>query len=206
MSRSRVYPTNAARQAAYRKRKKRSIFFSRKCREWETPQDFFDQYNAEFGFELDVCANAGNAKCARFFTKEDDGLKQAWQGVVWMNPPYGGRELIPWLKKAYDSAQTGATVVCLIPASTGTAYWWEWVKGKAEKGEAEIRFVPGRLHFKNPKKNPNGEDPAGFDSAVVIYRPPIFHNTKSVTTLKLNLEDVVFTDHNAITGPVNPEV
>lgn len=47
---------------------------------WATPQAFFDQLNAEFDFNLDPCATPENAKCATFFTKEVDGLKQNWGG------------------------------------------------------------------------------------------------------------------------------
>ena len=47
---------------------------------WETPQYFFDQLNAEFNFDLDPCALPENAKCKRFFTPEDDGLQQNWEG------------------------------------------------------------------------------------------------------------------------------
>ena len=57
-----------------------------------------------------------NAKCAKFFTPEIDGLKQTWSGTCWMNPPYG-REIERWVKKAFESAQAGATVVCLLPAN-----------------------------------------------------------------------------------------
>lgn len=39
-----------------------------------TPQDFFDSLNAEFHFKIDVCATPENAKCAKFYTKEQDGL------------------------------------------------------------------------------------------------------------------------------------
>ena len=42
--------------------------------EWATPQDFFDELNAEFGFTLDVCATPENAKCERYFTQDTDGL------------------------------------------------------------------------------------------------------------------------------------
>lgn len=128
--------------------------------EYETPQDFFDPLDGEFSFDLDVCATAENAKCSRFFTKEQDGLAQTWTGSCWMNPPYG-RQIGKWLKKAYESAQAGATVVCLIPSRTETRYWHDYcMKG-------EIRFVRGRLKFGGLKIN------APFPSAVVIFRPPV---------------------------------
>ena len=48
--------------------------------EWETPQELFDRLDRIHNFTLDVCATKANAKCARFFTKETDGLKQDWGG------------------------------------------------------------------------------------------------------------------------------
>jgi len=40
-----------------------------------------------------------------------------------MNPPYGA-EIAKWMAKAHDSAaHEGATVVCLVPARTDTAWW-----------------------------------------------------------------------------------
>lgn len=49
---------------------------------WATPQAFFDQLDAEFHFTLDPCATPENAKCRKFFTIEDDGLRQSWGGVL----------------------------------------------------------------------------------------------------------------------------
>ena len=48
---------------------------------WATPQDFFDELDKEFHFNLDPCALPENAKCERYFTPEQDGLKQSWGGV-----------------------------------------------------------------------------------------------------------------------------
>ena len=125
--------------------------------QWATPQAFFDRLNAEFGFQLDVCALRSNAKCPRYFTPKDDGLAQEWSGVCWMNPPYG-REIGQWMKKAYESSLKGATVVCLVPARTDTAWWHQY----AMKGE--IRFVCGRLRFGSATSC------APFPSAIVIFR------------------------------------
>lgn len=46
----------------------------------ETPQDFFDFLNGIFRFDLDVCALPENAKCERYYTPSDDGLKNPWGG------------------------------------------------------------------------------------------------------------------------------
>jgi phage N-6-adenine-methyltransferase len=128
--------------------------------DWETPQSFFDELNREFVFTLDVCATNASAKCNRYFTKEQDGLKQDWNNeVVFMNPPYG-KEIAKWMKKAYEESFNGATVVCLVHSRTDTRWFHDWVYGKAE-----IRFVKGRLKFGD------GKGTAPFPSMIAIYKP-----------------------------------
>lgn len=95
---------------------------------WETPDEFFRSLNEVFRFETDVCATHLTAKCAKYFTPEDDGLSKDWTGTCWMNPPYG-REIPRWVEKAYKESLKGATVVCLIPSRTDTAYWHDFVLG-----------------------------------------------------------------------------
>ena len=119
-----------------------SVHFSSATDLWATPQVFFDELNAIHDFTLDVCATAANAKCATYFTPEQDGLKQDWQGVVWMNPPYG-RAIGEWMRKALESSRAGAKVVCLVPARTDTRWWHQY----AMKGQ--IEFIQGRLKFGN---------------------------------------------------------
>ena len=48
--------------------------------EWGTPQELFNRLNKEFNFTLDVCASEENAKCPKYYTKEEDALKQEWGG------------------------------------------------------------------------------------------------------------------------------
>lgn len=90
--------------------------FSSASDEWATPQALFDRLNEKFRFDLDVCATKENAKCARYYTREQDGLAQTWEGVCWMNPPYG-RQIGKWMQKAYQSAIGGGRrsfVSCLL--------------------------------------------------------------------------------------------
>lgn len=130
-----------------------------KTPEWSTPWRFFQDLVKEFGvFDLDPCATPENAKAAKFFTLEDDGLSRAWAGRVFMNPPYG-RTIGLWMKKAWESAGGGAHVVCLVPARTDTAWWHDY----ASKGD--VRFIRGRLKFGDAKVG------APFPSALVIFRP-----------------------------------
>lgn len=124
---------------------------------WETPQWLFDKLNALYHFDVDVCATADNAKCDTYYTPEQDGLSQEWCGACWMNPPYG-RNIGKWIRKAYESAQAGATVVCLVPARTDTAWWHDYAV------HGEIEFLRGRLKFGGSK---NG---APFPSAIVVFR------------------------------------
>lgn len=122
--------------------------------EWETPPELFASLHAEFGFTLDAAASADNAKCAEWL---DDGLAQIWTGTVWLNPPYG-RAVGAWIRKAFEEAQRGATVVCLVPARTDAAWWHDY----AMKGE--VRFIRGRVKFVGARYN------APFPCAVVIFR------------------------------------
>lgn len=135
------------------------VMFSSKTDLWETPRDFFDKLDAEFHFNLDVCALPENAKCAAYYTPEMDGLSQPWYGRCWCNPPYG-RQVGRWVAKAAQSAAEGATVVMLLPARTDTAWFHDYIYGRAE-----VRFVRGRLKFGGSTNS------APFPSMVVIFRP-----------------------------------
>jgi site-specific DNA-methyltransferase (adenine-specific) len=130
--------------------------------EWATPQSIFDELNDEFGFTLDVAASEANHKCARYYTKDDNGLQQAWDGQVFCNPPYG-RAVGKWLAKGREAAANGATVVFLIPARTDTRWFHEHVYKIAD----DLRFIKGRLRFQHSDGRCAS---APFPSMVVIYR------------------------------------
>ena len=131
--------------------------FTSQTDNWETPQALFDKLNDEFHFNVDVCADNSNAKCNKFYTKEQDGLQQNWTGVCWMNPPYG-RQIGEWVKKAYTSAKEGATVVCLLPSRTDTKWFQDYCLQATD-----IRFIKGRLKFGESKNS------APFPSVIVVF-------------------------------------
>lgn len=51
--------------------------------EWATPQALFDKLDACFHFTLDVCATDENHKAPKWYTREQDGLKQDWGGRLY---------------------------------------------------------------------------------------------------------------------------
>ena len=76
------------------------VMFSSKTDLWSTPQDFYNELNKEFNFNLDPCSTHENAKCEKHFTIEDNGLEQDWaNNNVFCNPPYG-KEIKKWVKNA----------------------------------------------------------------------------------------------------------
>lgn len=78
---------------------------------------------------------------------------------VFLNPPYG-KHMKNWMRKAYEESQReNTTVVALVPARTDTAWFHDYVYGKAE-----LRFLRGRLKFGGC------ENSAPFPSLVAIYR------------------------------------
>lgn len=133
------------------------VHFSSATDLWYTPQWLFDRLNDEFKFDRDVCALPENAKCANYFTPEQDALLQTWEGVCWMNPPYG-RVIGKWTAKAFYSVYRleAKRVVCLLPARVDTNWWWSHCI------QGEIRILKGRLKFGGAKNS------APFPSAVVI--------------------------------------
>lgn len=134
--------------------------FTSRTDEWATPTATFAALDAEFRFNLDPCATDSNHVCPDYYTKEDDGLTKDWGGRrVFCNPPYG-REIGKWVKKCYEESQKPDTLaVMLIPARTDTAYFHDYIYGKAR----EIRFVRGRLHFNESKSA------APFPSMIVVF-------------------------------------
>ena len=75
-----------------------------------------------------------------------------------MNPPYSNTAA--WVHKAFRESRNGATVVCLLPASTETRWWHAYSRF------ADVRFVRGRVKFerKGYQENPP------FASVILIFR------------------------------------
>lgn len=130
---------------------------------WETPQNLFKILDEEFHFTLDPCCFPNTAKCEKYYTPSEDGLKQDWMPEnVFVNPPYSRGNIDRWVKKCYMEHKKGCCVVALLPVSTSSSWWHDWVWGKAE-----LRFIKRRIRFVGAPFT------APFSSVVAIWDNPI---------------------------------
>lgn len=127
---------------------------------WETPQHIFQKLNEEFGFTLDPCCTKETAKCNHYITPEIDGLRESWEGhVVFCNPPYSRGNIDEWVKKCFlESLNPNTKVVALLPVSTSSDWWHDFIVG-----QSEIRFVNKRVRFVGAPYT------APFSSVIVIW-------------------------------------
>ncbi len=147
------------------KQETRQRFFSSSDQCWATPVWLFDRFNAVFNFKLDPCCVPKTAKCQKFFTPVEDGLKQDWASVgnAFINPPFS-RELPLWIEKAYNESKKGIITALLIPARPDTRAWHEF----CFKGN--ILFIKGRITFEDQREKPMEKlNPAFFPSALVVF-------------------------------------
>lgn len=147
-----------------------------------TDRAYFDSLSARFGgFTLDVAASTKNAKCDKFFTRQDDGLSQDWSERVWCNPPYsriaGVMDLGTWVRKAWaEWARDGgpSLIVMLVPANRVEQAWWQdHVEPFRDRPDSPLRveFLRRRLRFDQPEgwvKPPKGDRPP-FGCALLIW-------------------------------------
>lgn len=131
-----------------------------------TTPEVFDPLHERYGFTLDVAAAPHNAKVARHFTIDDDGLAQSWAGErVWCNPPYS--DIAPWVRKAHEEHAAGCPlIVMLLPANRTEQVWWqELVEPYRDRpGGVRTEFLRGRLRFLKPGQKhigPNERPPFG---------------------------------------------
>jgi site-specific DNA-methyltransferase (adenine-specific) len=143
--------------------------------EARTPPSLFKKLNERFHFKLDAFCTESNCLCENGLFKEQyDALNMQWDSFlvnkfgyraysIYGNPPYSHPE--PFIIKAYEESQKGATVVLLLPSDTSTKAFHKYVM-KA----TEIIFIEGRVTFNNPDGTPMRSSPK-FGSMVVVFKP-----------------------------------
>lgn len=110
-----------------------------------TPRYVLEPVRAALGgaIDLDPCTEANNPTGAlRFYTVDDDGLKNPWgTGSVYVNPPYGEARSA-WVERVVAYAALGTRIIMLIPAHTDTRIFQ-----KALNTATAVVFIKGRVKF-----------------------------------------------------------
>jgi len=129
---------------------------------WETPKDLYEKLDAEFNFDYDPCPISFIP-----ITAENDGLLKNWGERNFINPPYSRKLKEAFVKKSIEESKKGKLCVCLLPVSTSTVLFHDYIQPNA----SEIRFLRGRVKFIGT--NTFGEKvskKAGMhDSMVIIF-------------------------------------
>lgn len=125
---------------------------------WLTPPEIIEALGP---FDLDPCASLDRPwdTATRHYTVEDDGLSKPWDGMVWMNPPYGPKAT-KWLGRLAGHGNG----IALVFARTETRMFTEHVWPHA----TALLFIEGRLHFHYPDGR-RAKANSGAPSVLVSY-------------------------------------
>lgn len=118
--------------------------------EWYTPPHVFDALGCSF--TMDVASPNPPVRwipTSRYLWS--DSLSQPWDGFVWMNPPFGGRNgIAPWLEKFFMHGNG----IALTPDRTSAPWWQRWAPYAGL-----ILFIAPKLKFIGADGKP-GASPA----------------------------------------------
>jgi len=138
--------------------------------EWYTPRAVFDALGCWFDLDVAGASQApGHVPTNHSIILPRDGLAEPWNGFVWMNPPFGGRNgIVPWLDRFFAHGNG----IALTPDRT-SAPWWQDAAHRADA----ILFTRGKPKFERPDGTP-GKSPghgvtlfaAGRNGCLALHR------------------------------------
>lgn len=92
--------------------------------DWCTPQEIWEPAQILFGGQIDLDPFFGpdsNVPATRWFTEDDDGLVQPWDGKVFVNGPWSLTKAV--VEKCEREWSWGCDIVAVIPTSLNSSYW-----------------------------------------------------------------------------------
>jgi hypothetical protein len=107
--------------------------------EWYTPPYVFESLGCSF--DIDVASPGRDITpwipATKFITKRNPAY--TWDGFIWMNPPFGGRNgIVPWLDRFFEHGNG----IALTPDRTSVAWWQDAVR----RADA-VLFVSSKIKF-----------------------------------------------------------
>ena len=111
--------------------------------DWYTPRWIIDTLGP---FDLDPCAPPLSVRpfdiAPKCYTKDDDGLEQPWEGVVWLNPPYSRVLLRMFVERMVDHNNG----IALLVNRQDNLMWQEEIFPSAKS----MIFMRHRVKFLQP--------------------------------------------------------
>lgn len=103
---------------------------------YSTPPEFYMDLDSRFHFDFDPCPY-------NEWEIVNDGLSIEWWKSNFVNPPYSLSLKEAFIKKGIEESKKGKVCVFLIPVSTSTRLFHDYIKPNAK----EIIFVKWRIKF-----------------------------------------------------------
>lgn len=120
--------------------------------EWYTPPQYIEAARTVLvTIDLDPASSdmaQKTVKASKYFTINDDGLMEQWNGRVWLNPPYAQPAIHNFMQKAVDEFNAGRMTEAIILTHNYTDTTWFHI---AARCASAICFTRGRIGFLSPE-------------------------------------------------------
>lgn len=134
--------------------------------EWYTPPEILEAARLVLGtIDLDPASSAvanRAVRATRFFSSDDDGLKQSWSGKVWMNPPYAAALIGRFVEKITGHYDEGDIEAAIVLVNNGTETAWGQ---RLLAGCTSVCFPSSRVRFLKP----DGSKGAPLQGQMIAY-------------------------------------
>lgn len=129
---------------------------------WLTPPAVIEALGGAESFDLDPCSIADRPwpTARRHIALPEDGLSAAWEGRVWLNPPYSTDQVVKWLRRMAEHDQGTALIFARTETDSFQAHVWPRASG--------LLFIRGRLRF-HRFDGSLGSGTAGAPSVLCAY-------------------------------------
>lgn len=133
--------------------------------EWYTPEWILNAARDTMGgVDLDPASNSianARVKAARYYSVDDNGLLWAWEGRIWLNPPYSQPEIGLFVEKLEASLPT-ITSACVLTNNATETKWGQ----RLLRISHSVCFLSSRVKFLTPEGSPKF---TGLQGQMVCY-------------------------------------